>query len=162
MSVSQNINPMANKTQMLCSEPRLARLSEGRRRRAGCCSSHSLTRLEASPADSLTDRLEEGLVEALDVSQQAVSQSEKDGLAEDWCVTLSGGTLRKVSRLPIWRRLSKWKSVYKSHTARRRSREAGWHWCKARRKRKAHSTLSSGTGLTARGTFSTGFFKHWK
>lgn len=83
MSVSQNINPMANKTRMLCSEPRLARLSEGRQRRAGCCSSHSLTRLEASPADSLTDRLEEGLVEALDVSQQAVSQSEKDGLAED-------------------------------------------------------------------------------
>ena len=98
MSVPRNDNPTANKTPMLCSQPGR---SEGRRRRAGCCSSHSLTRLEASPADSLTDWLEEGLVKSFGrLAAGSVTEWERWFSKRLMCHPPQGGgrTLRKVSR----------------------------------------------------------------
>lgn len=57
-------------------------------RKARCCSSHSLTRLEASPADSPSGS-RKGLVQAWRLTAGSVTEWER-WLAEDWCVTLSG------------------------------------------------------------------------
>ena len=157
MSVPRNDNPTANKTLMLCSQPGR---SEGRRRRAGCCSSHSLTRLEASPADSLTDWLEEGLVKSFGrLAAGSVTEWERWFSRRLMChPQQGGGDAAKGVSLPIWQRLSKWKSVYKSHTTRRRSREAGWHWCKAQNKKKKKSHKALAPGWQGEGRFLLFFF----
>ncbi len=95
MSISEKINPWQTAVTNACPQPGLKRLQKaldescsGRRGESGMLFL-SLSDQAGGFTGWLTDRLEEGLVQAWRLAAGGVTEWER-WLAEDWCVTLSG------------------------------------------------------------------------
>lgn len=124
---------IAHSSQYASSQPGLFRkhykTPNGARRRRGCCSSHSLTRLQALPADSPTHRLKEGRAQAESLAAGGVIKWER-WLAEDWCVTLSRDATTMLHCQ------SGNYSAFTIHTPCAEGlREAGCYWCETHREK---------------------------